>query len=61
MYFGVAIDIRALETLLTTLDAISRETLLTRMATWRAAALIFIVGLSCLEGEVKVSVEYVIR
>ena len=61
MHFDVAIDTCALLTLLTVHDAIFSETLLTRMATWRAAALKFIVGLSCLKGELKVSIEHGIR
>ena len=61
MHLDVAIDTRALKTLLTMHDAIFRETLLTRMATWRAAALKFIAGLGCFKGEFKVSVEYGIR
>ena len=58
MHFDVAIDTRALKTLLTVHDAIFKETLLTGIATRRAAALKFIVGLRCLKGELKVSVEY---
>ena len=58
MHFDVAIDTCALLKLLTVHDAIFRETLLTRVATRRAAALKFIVGLGCLKGELKVSVEH---
>ena len=58
MFFNVAIDTRALKTWVTVHDAIFRETLLTRIATWRAAALRFIVGLGCLKGEFKVFVEH---
>ena len=61
MHFNFAVDTRALKTLLTVHDAIFKETLLAGMATWRAAALKFIVGLGGLKGAFKVSVEYGVR
>ena len=61
MHFDVAIDTGALKTLLAVHDAIFKETLLTGIATWRAAPLKSMLGLGCLKGEFKVSVEYWVR